>query len=111
MLADADLPPDLQKPGSASGLHGGEVLPAEQLIPPPPIAATTEMVEHWISTGFRPLTNISTKVPPEIGESVLWRGVKTGRRGQPSTKVEHFHGKVRGLSVDTQSQELYLYID
>ena len=72
-------PPDLQQPSSASGLQGGEAPPSEPLIPRP-IPATTEMVEHWISSGFRQLTNISTKIPPEVGERVLWRGVKTGRR-------------------------------
>ena len=69
------------------------------------------MIEQWITEGFRPLTNVSTKMPPEIGESILWRDVKTSKRGYPSTKVEHFHGKVRGLTVEQQSQELYVYID
>ena len=84
LVADADLPFALRQSGSASELHGGEALSREPFIPSP-IPATTEMVEHWISTHFQPLTNVSTKIPPEIGESVLWRGVKTGRRGHPST--------------------------
>ena len=84
LVADADLPLALRQSGSASELHGGEALSREPFIPSP-IPATTEMVEHWISTHFQPLTNVSTKIPPEIGESVLWRGVKTGRRGHPST--------------------------
>ena len=50
------------------------------------------------------------RIPPEIGESTFWRGVKTGRRGQLSTKVEHFQGKVRGLELD-RHHELYLYLD
>ena len=67
------------------------------------------MIEHWISTQFHPLTDLSTKEPAEIGESVLWRGVKTGHRGQPSTAVEHFHGKVRHVVVEDDT-ELYFYI-
>ena len=63
-----------------------------------------------MSQCFKPLTNISTSLSPDVGESVLWRGVKVGRRGQPSTKVEHFNGKVRHIDVDDQ-HEMYLYID
>ena len=58
---------------------------------------------------FRPLTNLSTKVPPEIGESVLWRGVKVGKHGNPSTKCEWFNGKVWHTGVE--SGEIFLYID
>ena len=76
---------------------------------PPPIPATTEDVEMWMETGFRKLTNMSTKSPPEVGESVLWRGVKTGKHGQPSTKCEWFNGKVRYVQVE--DNEVFLYID
>ena len=110
LVAEVDLPPGVQQPSSASGPQGGDYHPSVPSIPPP-IAATTEMVEQWISEGFQRLTNLSNKQPPEVGESVLWRGVKTGKRGHPSTKVEFFHGKVRGLSLDDQSHELYIYID
>ena len=71
---------------------------------------TIVVVEQWIQTGFRPLTNFSSKVSPEVGESVLWRGVCKGRQGGPSTKVEHFHGKVRHVAVD-ERHELFLYVD
>ena len=71
---------------------------------------TIVVVEQWIQTGFRPLTNFSSKVHPEVGESVLWRGVCKGRKGGPSTKVEHFHGKVRHVAVD-ERHELFLYVD
>ena len=63
-----------------------------------------------MSKSFEPLTNISTKTPPEVGESVLWRGVKTGKHGNPSTKCEYFNGKVRHLKVE-EDHELYLYVD
>ena len=72
--------------------------------------ATTELVEQWVSENFKQLTNISTKIPPQIGESVLWRGVKTGRAGNPSTSCEYFNGKVRMLRVE-EDNELFLYID
>ena len=42
---------------------------------PTPIPAISEEVEEWMSSGFRQLTNISTKCLPEGGDSVLWRGV------------------------------------
>ena len=48
--------------------------------------------------------------PPEVGESVLWRGVKTGKHGNPSTKCEYFNGEVRHMQVE-EDGELYLYID
>ena len=109
VVAQAELPFDLQQPGSASGLHVTDVPPSEPLIPPP-LAATTELIEHWISTIFQKLTDISTKEPAEVGETILWRGVKSGRRGHQSTAVEHFHGKVRHVAVGSDA-ELYFYID
>ena len=66
-------------------------------------------VEEWMQGSFRKLKDLSTKTPPEIGESVLWRGVKTGRAGHPSTTCEWFNGKVRGVNVE--ENEVYLYID
>ena len=74
---------------------------------PPPIAATTEEVEDWLRSGFKKIKNISTKTPPEVGESVLWRGVRTGSKGGMSTKVEFFNGKVRYLQVEEDS-EVYI---
>ena len=78
-------------------------------MPPPPIMATTEEVEEWLTSGFKKLKEISTKSPPEVGESVLWRELKTGKQGGQSTKVEHFNGKVHGVIVE--DGEVYLYID
>ena len=83
--------------------------PSDESIPSS-IPATTELVEQWVSENFKQLTNISTKIPPQIGESVLWRGVKTGRAGNPSTSCEYFNGKVRMLRVE-EDNELYLYVD
>ena len=65
---------------------------------PHPIAASPDEVERWIAETFKPLTSISTKMPPEIGESVLWRGVKTGASGAPATKCEWFIGDHRASS-------------
>ena len=76
---------------------------------PTPIPATTEDVETWLLSGFKKLTDISTKMPPECGESVLWRGVKMGPNGQPSTKCEWFNGKVHFVQVE--GDEIYLYIN
>ena len=77
---------------------------------PDPIAASPAEVERWIAGCFRPLTNISTKMPPEIGESVLWRGVKTGAAGNPSTVAEWFNGKVRYIAFDAAG-EMWVYVD
>ena len=63
-----------------------------------------------MSESFRQLTNISTKCLPEVGDSVLWRGVRSGPRGNPSTKCEYFDAKVRHLHIE-KGGELYLYVD
>ena len=47
------------------------------------------------------------EVPPEIGESVLWRGFKPGKHSYH--KFEHFNGKVRGVTVE--DNEWYIYVD
>ena len=103
-----------QLPGAASS-HCGTVKehpsacrPASAC--PNAIAASPDEVESWIAEIFKPLTSISTKLPPEVGESVLWRGVKTGASGAPSTKCEWFNGKLRYISFD-DSGEMWLYID
>ena len=71
---------------------------------------TDAEVEEWIQSCFRPLKNISSKVPPEVGESVLWRGVKKGPAGQESTVCEFFNGTVRHVQV-CSSNELWIYVD
>ena len=60
-------------------------------------------------SSFKPLNNISRKNPPEVGESVLWRGVKKGRKGHPSTKCEYFNGKVYCAKIE--DNELYVFFD
>ena len=109
LLAPVDVPAALQQPGSSSGFQGVQALSFHPEIPPP-IPATTEVVEQWMSSSFKALTNISTKTPPEIGECILWRGLKTTRSGQPSTKLEYFNGKVRHMEFDDDN-ELFLYLD
>ena len=98
----------LSSPAVLQGCTGASP-PSDPLIPSP-IPATTEEVEEWVSSSFRPLTNISTTTPLEVGASVLWRGVKTGKSGNPSTKCEYFNGKVRDMRVE-EDNELYLYVD
>ena len=104
-----DIPPPDQ-PASSS-----EDMPTAQAVSfsptPTPIAPTTDDVEDWITSGYTPLTNISAKVPPEVDEMVLWRGVKLGKRGGQSTQSEYFNGKVRGIFVDPDTQELFLEVD
>ena len=109
VATEEDLPPGLQQPGSSSSAQGVEAPPEAPLIPTP-IPATTQEVEEWMSSSFKPLTNISTNFPPEVGDSVLWRGVKTGPHGQPSTKCEYFNAKVRHTAVD-EDHEFWFYVD
>ena len=97
LLAPAVIPAALQQPSSSSAVQGA---PPSDPLNSDPIPATTEEVEEWVSSCCRPLTNISTKTPPEVGESVLWRGARTARSGQPSTKCEYFNGKLRHLQVE-----------
>ena len=78
-------------------------------MPPEPIPATQEEIEQWMCETFKAL-NFSNNIPPEVGEEVLWRGVKLGKRGMPSTTVEYFNGTVRSIYVD-QQHELWVYVD
>ena len=110
LLPPPQVPPPAPQPGSPSGIEGVEAPPPSEPLIPAPIQAKTEEVEEWVSSNFKPLTNLSTKTPPEIGENILWRGVKTGKAGCPSTKCEYFNGKVRSLQVDEHG-ELFLYLD
>ena len=103
-----DLPEALRH--TSSSVLQGEDPSAHEGEIPPPIVATTEEVEMWMQGSFRKLTNLSTKSHPEVVESVLWRGVKMGKHGQPSTKVEIFNGKVRWIDVQ-EDGELFLYIN
>ena len=103
----AEVP--LHQQSSSSRETAKEEPPPSPVSMPPPIMATTEEVEEWMRSGFKKLKNASTKSPPEVGESVLWRGVKTGKQGGLSTKVEYFNGKVHGVQVE--EDEVYLYID
>ena len=107
VVALEDLPFEMHPSSSASEVQ--VAAPSESPVPPP-LMATSEQVEEWVATEFSPLTNISTNLPPSVGETVLWRGVKTGRRGHPSTKVEHFQGRVCHVEVDAD-HEVYLYVD
>ena len=101
----SELPPEartlLERP------PGLDTEPTSEI--PPPIAATTEVVEEWIREGLTQLVNLSGKIPPEVGESILWRGVKKGKSGGPSTKEEHFHGRVRHVSVE--NDEIFVFLD
>ena len=76
---------------------------------PQPIAATTGEVEGWIQSGFTQLVNLSSKIPPEIGESILWKGLRRGKSGGPSTKEEFFHGRIRHVTVE--NDEIFLFLD
>ena len=71
----------------------------------PSAPASTGQIEHWGATHFTPRTRLSTKMPPEAGESVLERGVKTGRGGQSSTKVQYVRCKVCHMArVDSHAE-------
>ena len=63
-----------------------------------------------MSQCFKPLTNISTSLSPDVGESVLWRGVKMGPNGQPSTKSEYFNATVRHKQTDSDN-EFWYYVN
>ena len=90
VVPPSDLPAALQQPGTSSGHPGGED-PSSQPMIPLPFTATSEQVEEWVSSLYRPLSNLTRNNPPEPGESVLWRGVKLGKHGGSSTKVEYFN--------------------
>ena len=69
LLAAADLPLGLQQPSSASGLQEGEA------IPNPShyyyyFQQDRRSSRAGVSSCFKPLTNIGTKIPAEVGESV-----------------------------------------
>ena len=109
IVEDDDLPVALR--GASSSASGHADTRRSSRRPPVPIAATSELVESWIASCFTPLHNLSRNIPPEIGESILWRGVKTGRAGMPSTALEHFAGIVRYIEVEEATQDLFIYVD
>ena len=105
VVSISELPPEARKP-----LELGPDLDAwctSEL--PPPIAATTEIVEEWVQNEITELVNSSGKILAEIGESILWREVRKGKSGGPSTREEHFHGRVRYVSVE--NDEIFLFLD
>ena len=104
-----DLPPAIQQPSSSSSapVIGA---PIEDPWIPAPLPVTTEEVEEWMASSFQPLTNISTSADPIVGDSVLWRGVKLGPNGQPSTKSEYFNATVRHKSTDSDN-EFWYYVN
>ena len=75
---------------------------------PPPIEATKQEVDEYVAANYRRLANLCSSTPPKVGDSVLWRGVKTGRAGGTSTSVEHFNAMVHGL--DTKDGETFVYV-
>ena len=72
-----EFPSGLQQPSNSSRAQTTEAPPVPSLIPNP-IAATSDGVEEWINESFKPLTNIITKLSPNIGGSILWRVLTRG---------------------------------
>ena len=101
----SELPPEAQQPLELASNLDAEPTPRI----PPPISATIENVEEWIQNGYTELMNLSGKIPPEKGESILWRGLKKGKSGGPSTKEEFFHGRVRHVGVE--EDEIFVWLD
>ena len=101
----SELPP--WRRGKVEHLPDLDTAPASEI--PQPIAATTSEVEEWIESGYTRLVDLSSKIPPEIGESILWKGLRKGKSGGPSTKVEFFHGRIRFVSVE--ENDIYLFLD
>ena len=105
MVSISELPPEVR--GKVELEPDLDAALASEI--PDPIAATTSEVEEWIESGYTRLVDLSSKVPPEIGESILWKGLRKGKSGGPSTKVEFFHGRIRFVSVE--DDEIYLFLD
>ena len=89
---EEDLPPGLQQPSSSSENQSGEA-PLAPLLPPAAIPATTNDVEEWMGE-FQPLRDISLRCPPEVGDSILWRGLKIGPHGQQGRQRDQVHHQV-----------------
>ena len=73
LLAAADLPLICSNPAVLQGSKEARSSPQSEPLIPPPISATSEEIENRVSSCFRPLTNISTKSFPEVGESVFMK--------------------------------------
>ena len=63
-----------------------------------PILATEQDVEAWYADEYQAL-DLSDNIPAEIGEEVLWKGLKKGRGGCVSTLPEYFNGVVHNLEI------------
>ena len=108
VMDDALLPAPVVPSGSSSSQNVD--LASSPQMWPNPIPATTDDIEEWMRCNFRPLTNICCSFPPQVGDSILWRGVKMGPKGNPSTKVEHFNAKVRH-TVHDEDGEWWVYVE
>ena len=106
--AEAVLPFALQQPSRSASVHGA-ISGASKRSCPDPIPATSELVDAWIARCFKPLKSLSTKIIPQIGESILIGGVKTGRAGRPT--VEYFAGKVFHIEVEGPTPNVFVHID
>ena len=73
---------------------------------PKPEKVSEATVHEWMSSFKELIPSHST--PPLVGEDVLWRGFKKGKKGHQSTEVEYFNGTVHGSEYE--DGELYLYV-
>ena len=77
---------------------------------PEPEKPTSLQVEQWVNSEYMPMTNLSWESPPRVGQQVLWRGVKKGKRGGDSTKTEYFNGKIHAVTNDVLGDEFWAIV-
>ena len=94
MLAPSSSTQALEAEGAA-----GQAISCSALSDVEPLRPSEAQIEAWYNETYRPL-QVSCRMPPVRGDTVLWKGLKRGRSGGISTQAEFSHGVVHGVVDD-----------
>ena len=81
-------------PSVASGSKARGTTPGVPV--PTPIQIDEAMADAYIKEWYS-VMEYKRHDPPRVGDQVLWKGLKKGKRGGESTGVEYFNGKIHEI--------------
>ena len=93
---------DAIPPGKAD--ESATATPASSLVPPPKRPTAAEMAAYLSGNYYETLQDLWAGDWETLkkGDNVLWKGLKTGKKGQESTAYEFFNGVFHGFDVDRE---------